>query len=119
MLKELHLNNYEAEFILGNNDSEKYSSRAVIVNIWIRFNDRNDACSSDNLCDTICYSSLIKFLEEKLRGVNFNLIEYASKFVYDAIGEFVKNESVLKRVEIVKKKPLNKLQSATFLCSDW
>lgn len=119
MLNELYLSKYKTNFILGNNDEEKFSSREVTVNVWIRFPTEISACENDNLKDTICYETLIKFLDTKLSDSRFNLIEKATKYIYDLITEFIKNEKVLKKVELIKEKPIDKLELASFICSDW
>lgn len=119
MINELSISGYRSKFILGNNESEKNAQRCVILNIWIRFPEQNHACTSDNLEHTVCYSSLLEFLNEKLNGANFNLIERATKYVYDQITEFIHDENVMKKVELIKENPINELQSASFICSDW
>jgi dihydroneopterin aldolase len=70
------------------------------------------SCVIDNLDDTICYSNLIKFVEKKLKNTEFNLIESVAQFIYDAISDYINDEKILKRVEIIKNNLFDKnLQS--------
>jgi FolB domain-containing protein len=120
MIKQLDINNYRIDFIIGDNEEEKHEKVAVIVNISMRFMEDNLSCYSDKLDDTVCYSALTKFLEDKLKNSNFNLIERATQFIYDAISEYINDKNVQKKVELIKANPVCKnLQSASFICSDW
>lgn len=120
MYRQLNINNYKTYFVLGNNENEKTEKRKVIINISLRFSDRNASCYSDDLKDTVCYSGLLAFLESKLRNSRFNLIEKATQFIYEAICEYINDSDILKRVEIIKENPpVKDLSSASFVISDW
>lgn len=120
MYKQLNINNYRTYFILGNNEDEKTAKREVIINISLRFLRNNASCSSDNLKDTVCYGGLLAFLDSKLHDSQFNLVEKAAQFVYDTICEYVKNDEIQIRIELIKENPPVKgLSSASFIISDW
>lgn len=120
MYRQLNINNYKTRFILGNNEDEKAAKRKVIINISLRFLNKNASCSSDNLNDTICYSSLLAFLDSKLYDSRFNLIERAAQFIYEEICNYVNTPDIQKRVEIIKENPLKQdLASTSFVISDW
>jgi len=120
MIRQLNLNNYETKFILGNNKDEKLEKRPVVINISFRFLDDISACYNDDVSDTVCYSSLLNFLEKKLENTDFNLVERAAQYIYDAVSEYIKNERILKRVEVIKPDPPQKnLKISSFVCSDW
>jgi FolB domain-containing protein len=126
----LNINNYEAFFVLGADPEEKLAPRRVVINISIRFladadADANaNACNYDDIKDTVCYRSLLSFLDKKLEGAGFNLLEKATQYLYDALVEYLKlnwNQVFSCRVEVMKPSPLphRPLESASFICSDW
>lgn len=134
MYTQLNIKNFETYFVLGNNPDEKLGKRRVMLNISIRFPENAvTACSNDNLSDTICYSALLEFISEKLQAAEFNLIEKACGFLYKIVSDYVKNwaaekfsadnvngKKFLIRVEVEKPAPpVENLQSASFVCSDW
>ncbi|MDR0632512.1 MAG: dihydroneopterin aldolase [Holosporaceae bacterium] len=120
MIRQLNISNYETWIILGNDDEEKNAKRSVIIDINIRFSQENNACCSDDIDQTVCYSKLINFIEKKLQGANFNLVEKVSKFLYDEISVYLNDKSVLKRIKVVKTSPpIKNLSSVSFTCSDW
>lgn len=119
MIRQLNINNYETHFILGHNPCEKMEKRRVILNINIRFLDNIFACHDDRLDNTICYSSLLSLIEERLKNVDFNLIERAAQCLYDTIFERLKNDKIMIRVEVIKPVPIENLESSSFICSDW
>lgn len=120
MIRQLNINNYETYFVLGNNAGEKSQKRRVILNISLRFSDNILAIENDKLDSTICYSSLLNFLETHLENANFNLVERAAQYIYDIISEYLKNNIASIRVEVIKPQPSSKnLESSSFICSDW
>lgn len=120
MVRQLNINGYKIYIILGNNEYERHNKRPVVLNIGLRFLD-SAAENHDDLKNTVCYDSLLNFLDKKLENTQFRLIEGVAEYIYDAISNYVKSENVLKRVEIIKPYPLleDKLESSSFICSDW
>lgn len=120
MIRQLNINGYETHFILGKNVYEKVEKRPVILNISIRFLENLIACENDNIDDTVCYSSILDFIEKKLKNANFNLIERVAQYVYDIIFTYLKGNNVMIRVEVIKPRPSTKnLESSSFIYSDW
>ena len=91
MQTQLNINNFETYFILGNNPEEKNEKRKVILNVSILFKNSIivKACENDELKDTICYSTLLKYISGKLESAQFNLIERATQFLYGLIKDYV------------------------------
>ncbi|MDR0678190.1 MAG: dihydroneopterin aldolase [Holosporaceae bacterium] len=120
MIKQLNIQNYTTYFTLGNEASEKRRKRKIIIDISLRFLEKNNACISDDIDETVCYSQLLDFIDEKLKNVKFNLLEKVTQFLYEAISEYLDNVSILKRVEVTKPyPPVKNLANASFICSDW
>jgi FolB domain-containing protein len=121
MIRQLNINSYKTHIILGNNDYERYSKRPVVLNICLRFSDDDVKKDPDDLENTVCYDSLLHFIDKKLENTGFKLIEGVAKYVYDIVSEYIKIGNVLKRVEIIKPCPLgkNNLESSSFIYSDW
>ena len=123
MYKQLNINKYMVNIILGNNEDERINKRPVIINISIRFLNENRACDNDELNQTICYATLLDFLKKQLEKTNFKLIEKVTQFIYDKINEYVKENRISNiqlRVELIKTNPpAEGLESAAFIISDW
>ncbi|MDR2067670.1 MAG: dihydroneopterin aldolase [Holosporaceae bacterium] len=119
-VKQLDINRHQTYFVLGNDVLEKFEKRKVILNVSLRFQEKNDACRSDNLADTVCYSELVGLVESKLKDRKFNLIEKVAQFLYEEISIFLKNDNILKRVEVIKPAPpIKSVESVSFCYSDW
>ncbi|MDR2157834.1 MAG: dihydroneopterin aldolase [Holosporaceae bacterium] len=119
MVRQLNMR-YETDIILGNEDFEKREKRRIIVDICLRFPKKNRACSSDNLGDTICYAQLSNFINDKLQNSDFNLIERVADFLYEEITFYLNDKTILKRIKVAKPEPpVNNLESASFIYSDW
>jgi FolB domain-containing protein len=120
VVRQLNINSYKVYIILGNNECERHDKRLVILNISLRFLD-SVVKNHDDLKNTVCYDSLLNFIDKKLKNTQFRLVEGVAEYIYDMISEYVKNENILKRVEIIKPYPLleDKLENSSFICSDW
>ncbi|MDR3186893.1 MAG: dihydroneopterin aldolase [Holosporaceae bacterium] len=119
-VRQLNINHHQTYFILGNEALEKLEKRRVIINVSLRFPEKNLACHSDNLADTVCCSELVELMEQKLKGRKFNLVERVAQFLYEEISIFLKNDDILKRVEVIKPAPpVKNVESVSFCCSDW
>ncbi|MDR2268338.1 MAG: dihydroneopterin aldolase [Holosporaceae bacterium] len=129
MIRQLNINNYETFLVLGDDLEEKLTPRHIVINISVRFPIDVCACRSDHIDDAVCYRSLLIFLGKELNNARFNLIERAAQYLYDALkkylsehlSEHLKEENLFIHVEVVKPSPLpnQKLESASFICSDW
>ncbi|GHT93759.1 dihydroneopterin aldolase [Alphaproteobacteria bacterium] len=121
MIRQLNINNYETYLALGNDEHERRKWRPVVININLRFPDDFSACGDDNIEGTVCYYSLLDFIDKKLGNEEFRLIERVAEYVYEAVSEYVGCSNVLKRVEVIKPRPISdkNLGSSSFICSDW
>ncbi|MDR3151291.1 MAG: dihydroneopterin aldolase [Holosporaceae bacterium] len=124
MIRQLNINNYVTFLVLGDDPEEKLKMRRVAINISLRFSADVFACHSDYIDDAVCYRSLLAFVEKELNGARFNLIERAAQYLYDALKKYIPEhikEDFSIRVEVLKPSPLpnKKLESASFICSDW
>lgn len=130
MYRQLDINGYVTYFVLGCNKEEKLDKRKVLIDISLRFKDSQISCKTDKLEDTICYNSLLQFIESKLNGMEFNLIEKATQFVYDAVIEYLEklvdlrnfDTKIMIMVRLTKPLPLypeQSLEKASFTISDW
>jgi dihydroneopterin aldolase len=120
MIKQLNVNGFKFFLVLGYNQSEKFQKSPIIININLRFSEDVSACKNDKIEHTVCYSSLLNFISRKLENKTFNLVECVAQFVYDEISDYLNNDKILKRVEVIKSStPIANLESASFICSDW
>ena len=85
----------------GVNPAEKKDGQNFILDITLHVNLSN-ACHSDDLADTVNYSSVIKLISAAFTEKSFNLIETAAQHVADAVlSEF---KPVL-QIDLSLKKP--------------
>ncbi|GHT97173.1 hypothetical protein FACS1894126_0700 [Alphaproteobacteria bacterium] len=119
MIRQLNISNYETYLVLGNEEHERRKWRPVVISISVRFPNDFQVC--DNIECTVCYYSLLDFIDKKLENEEFRLIERVAEYVYDAVSEYVNYGNILKRVEVIKPRPISNknLESASFVCSDW
>ncbi|GHU11354.1 hypothetical protein FACS189449_02650 [Alphaproteobacteria bacterium] len=121
MIRQLSISHYEAHLILGNDEHERRTRRPVIININLRFPDDFPACGDDNIEGTVCYCSLLNFIEKNLEDKKFWLIERVAEYLYEIVSEYVGRSNVLKKIEVIKPHPISdkSLESSSFVCSDW
>ncbi|MDR0555741.1 MAG: dihydroneopterin aldolase [Holosporaceae bacterium] len=120
MIKQLDLLGYEMFVIVGSREEERITKHRILVNISLRFSEKNMACDTDDLSHTVCYEELISLVDAKLQNSSFNLIEKIAKFLYDEISTHLNNSTILKRIRVTKPElPIKNLPSAAFLYSDW
>ena len=85
----------------GVNPEEKKNGQNFFLDITLHVNLSN-ACFSDDLADTVNYSSVIKLISSVFTEKSYNLIEAAVQHVADAVlSEF---KAVL-QVDLCLKKP--------------
>ncbi len=113
----LTLKQYRIDVFLGVDECERQKKQSVFCDIFIYFEDRPLACTSDNLSDTICYDELLKIISNSVGDQQFKLIEKLAKFIFDIIKTNVKYKHKLS-VTIYKPNPRQKLGCAVFTVSD-
>jgi dihydroneopterin aldolase len=124
MPSEIHLRGFRTHVNLGCQEVERAHQQEVRMNISLRWVSFPKACWSDDLRDTFCYVALMQYVRVALQSKEFFLIEYLSYYIYQSVRAFIAqydslSDDILLRVEIIKTAPVEDLQEATFLCSDW
>lgn len=79
---ELSIHDLEMSVYLGWSEVEREKKQIIFLSINISFPNIPIACKNDNLSDTICYSSLIKFIRNRIAERKFRLVEYLTQEIY-------------------------------------
>ena len=74
---------------LGCRIHEKKKKQTVPVTIEIHFKNIPAGANTDEIEDTVCYSTLIKHVQNFVKNKNFNLVEKFSKVVHDCVYDFL------------------------------
>jgi dihydroneopterin aldolase len=91
----------------GVNPEEKKKGQNFILDITLHVNLSN-ACYSDDIADTVNYSSVIKFISSNFTEKTFNLIEAAAQHIANAVlNEF---KAVI-QIDLSLKKPEAKVMA--------
>ncbi len=94
----------ELKLNLGWSESERLPKKQIVViDIKLDFIQPPQACTSDNLADTICYDKLISEIKSSISPRKFLLLEHLGHEIYNAIKNNLNNQ-VLVAIK-VKKKP--------------
>ncbi|MFZ0218871.1 MAG: dihydroneopterin aldolase [Candidatus Aquirickettsiella sp.] len=106
---------------LGHTAEERQFPQKISLQIKLGFNQLLDACTNDNLMDTICYANLADDLQQFCDDRSFKLIEALAYQLY----QFLKiklSEKIHNKISIflcITKNPqLTKLEQASFSISD-
>lgn len=86
----LEINQYKIQLHLGFGEQERSKKQEVEISIKIFFNILPDACTSDNLGETICYDNLCKRIKDFCGKREFKLIEYLCGELYRLIKKETK-----------------------------
>lgn len=78
----LHMQRLELTIHLGWPDNERKDAQSIFLDIEILFFQPPLACTTDDLQDTVCYSTLAQHLKEQISGKYFHLIEHLAQEVY-------------------------------------
>lgn len=113
MRYELKISNYKLLAFLGNNDWEQKQKRPVVLSISILFVKPPAACFNDQLEDTVCYSTLLRYVNEAINDKRFKLIENLAQMIFDTVKRAVQEKGAVS-VEISKSAPIANLESASF-----
>lgn len=87
---------------VGVTDEERASYRPVMINIWLG-TDIRAAGRSDELADTIDYSTVLRRVSEMVGSGEFGLIEHIAERVASLLLQEIGADSV--KVEIIKERP--------------
>lgn len=88
----------------GVSEDERRVPQEVLVSVALRFSSPPRAIFTDCLSDTICYSELVKFLEDYAKSAEFHLIEKMAGDFYSFLRTKLPKD-VLMALEINKVSP--------------
>ena len=91
----LHINGLQLQVYLGWPDQERLKMQTVFLSLIIQFANPPKACETDHLEDTICYSTLVEFIQEKINSKKFHLIEHLCFEIYHLIKPLLSASSSL------------------------
>ena len=92
----------------GVNESEKQKGQIFSIDATLNFNDLSKPCTSDNLTDTVNYSSVVKTITKIVNSKNFNLLEKLSQEISSALLE---EYSLIDSLTICIKKPMAPMEA--------
>jgi FolB domain-containing protein len=95
MLSKLSIKNLKVECVIGFNLEEQVKKRTVMINVtmWL---DVEKAVKSDDIKDTINYSSVSNNVREFAEESKFNLIESLAS----GIADICMNEKLCRKVKV-------------------
>ena len=70
---------------LGWRENERLKKQIVLLDIHIYFPKLPDACITDKLEDTLCYSTLAHEIREQTNNKNYHLIEHLCHEIYKLV----------------------------------
>lgn len=103
---------------IGVNNDEKQKIQTLLVQIIVHFKKLPDACASDNINDTICYSTLSNNIYNTFAQKHFNLIETLTKEIHNYLSSAYLNKNVTFTVSTTKYLNGEKNLSSKFVISN-
>lgn len=90
----------QLEFVvfLGWPEKERAKKQSVLVDIDIQFSEVPKACLTDNIKDTLCYSTLITDLVNQTKNKSFRLIEHFAQHIFTIVKTITPHSTVQVRV---------------------
>jgi len=76
---------------LGNSKEEQLNPQQVSINITFSFIIPPKATNSDDISDTICYSVIVKLVQNIIEQKSFNLIEHLAASIYTILNQYLKD----------------------------
>jgi 7,8-dihydroneopterin aldolase/epimerase/oxygenase len=114
----LFINAVELEVFLGWPNEERMRRQVISVDMELRFPSVPQACTSDNLKDTVCYRDLIEKLRAEVAVKKYHLIEHLTVEVYNIVKSLLPQQTTLS-VSLNKHPQIQGLGSVTFkYCDD-
>jgi dihydroneopterin aldolase len=89
----LFIRGLELKVHLGWPDNERQEPQVVHLDVDIWFKGPPKACITDNLDDTICYSTLVDEIRNDISTKKFHLIEYLSREIHQFIKSRLSDQS--------------------------
>ena len=107
-------------FHIGCYEEEKNHTTPIQLVIELKQKE-NAELNTDALNDTICYDTLINYLNKKCFNGTYQLIEYACSSIFNAIKEFLNQNGKEAKVRVTLTKRLTHplLQDSLFVLSDF
>jgi dihydroneopterin aldolase len=87
LLASLEIKCLELCVFLGWPKEERKKEQVVLLDILIHYQIPPKACETDQLEDTVCYSTLVKYLKDEIAGHSFHLIEYLGAKIFHLVKE--------------------------------
>lgn len=119
LTNKLQMHDWRLNLRLGVSDAERSKVQPVSLDIGVTFKPGQPAaCMSDNLADTVSYSSILKNLQPKLEAKEWHLLEHVAYFVLQELMTLVpKHLAASFRVKVTKlQPPVAGLNAASFEC---
>ncbi len=106
---------------LGHSVDERQTPQKVSIHLKLAFDRLLDACTNDNLIDTVCYARLAKAMQQFCDDRSFKLIEALTyqlyQFIKTKLPEHINNQVNI-FLSVTKNPPLPTLEQTSFSISD-
>ena len=102
---KLWIRGLELSVYLGWPDKERQQQQIVLLDIEIQLPAPPKACLTDHLQDTLCYSTLITYLQETITNKKFHLIEHLTHEIYTLIKPRLPNHTKM-ALHLTKHPPI-------------
>ncbi len=114
---ELSLSPIQLKVRLGCYPDERETPQTVDCHIKLKFKQMPQACTTDNIADTICYQQLSNELQAACDQREFKLIEYLSA---ELIQQINGSSPLIEKVslKVIKNPPLDNVPACAFSIID-
>lgn len=85
----LYIRNLELQVYLGWPHRERLKKQIVMVDITINYLKPPEACKTDHLNNTLCYSEVITAILAKVSNQKFHLVEYVTQEIYSVVKSYL------------------------------
>lgn len=111
----LSIRGLELDVTLGWLDNERSKAQTVLLDVDMYFPKPPLACHTDNLKDTICYSTLIQTIRNGIATKHFRLLEHLSQTIYQIIKSYLQ-DTVKINVSVTKHPAILGLTGGATFC---
>jgi len=112
MKDSIAIKNIEVSCLIGINPDEKINPQSIIINLKL-FTSFEKASQSDQIEDTVNYSTLVKSIKEFISKSKFNLLEAMGEKLSQKILEDKKIKEV--EIEIIKPDALTNSEKVSII----
>ena len=113
MQQSLYLQNMQIFVSLGCSEEERAHRQLIEIDLELLFPKKFNASDTDNLNETICYSTLRNKIQAFCDDISCNLIEYLAKQIYNFIND--NYDISIKYLKLIKRPPMSQIESASFI----